>query len=130
MEFRLLTFRLFRAFRNPPLIDLPVGKSSAIPAGIDLPVGKRKILGPSGRHRPSGRKILGSSSRHRPSGRNIIGPSGRHRPSGRITIGLFASVLDSATVGCFLLLHAIAVLAYRTWIGDWWHCLLALPKKN
>jgi hypothetical protein len=38
MEFRLLTFRLFRAFRNPPFIDLPVGKSSAIPAGIDIPV--------------------------------------------------------------------------------------------
>jgi hypothetical protein len=38
MEFRLLTFRLFRAFRNPPFIDLPVGKSSAIPAGIDLAV--------------------------------------------------------------------------------------------
>jgi hypothetical protein len=44
MEFRLLTFQLFRAFRNPPFIDLPVGKSSAIPAGIDLLVGTSSAL--------------------------------------------------------------------------------------
>jgi hypothetical protein len=44
MEFRLLTFRLFRAFRNSPFIDLPVGKSSALPAGIDLPVGISSAL--------------------------------------------------------------------------------------
>jgi hypothetical protein len=59
MEFRLLTFRLFRAFRNPPSIDLLVGTSSAIPAGIDL---GQKILGPSGRHQPCGWNIIGLSA--------------------------------------------------------------------
>jgi hypothetical protein len=44
MEYQLLNFRLFQAFRNPPFIDLQVGKSSAIPAGIDIPVGKSSAL--------------------------------------------------------------------------------------
>jgi hypothetical protein len=61
LEFRLLTFRLFGAFRNSPFIDLPVGKSSALPADIDLPVGKSSAL-PGGIDLPIGKSSAPAST--------------------------------------------------------------------
>jgi hypothetical protein len=81
LEFRLLTFRLFWAFRNPQVIDLPVGITSAFPAGIDLPVEKSSAL-PAGIDLPVGNSSALLAGIDLPVGNSSALPTGIDLPVG------------------------------------------------